>query len=193
MMTSRQRAPAMPMTSCRHQLPCPPAGRTDRLAAAVIAAHPEQGWSLLCNGVITFDDTGAIAAGHIILPRRAATRPPRIGARNAPAALPGRSPSHHRGKIMQAIVSFYLTSMAIAAAVALYMLPTLVAWLRHAPDLAATAVVNVALGWTFVGWIAALAMALRAAHPPVVQSSARSTHRPTHPIPTVGCRRRSAR
>jgi hypothetical protein len=26
----------------------------------VIAAHPEQGWSLLCNGIITFDDGGAI-------------------------------------------------------------------------------------------------------------------------------------
>jgi hypothetical protein len=30
------------------------------MAAKVIAAHPEQGWSLLCNGVIAFDDGGAI-------------------------------------------------------------------------------------------------------------------------------------
>ncbi|HET9168311.1 MAG TPA: DUF5999 family protein, partial [Actinospica sp.] len=31
----------------------------------VLAAHPEQGWSLLCNGVIAFDDLGALlpAAG----------------------------------------------------------------------------------------------------------------------------------
>jgi len=25
-----------------------------------VAAHPEQGWSLLCNGVIVFDDTGEL-------------------------------------------------------------------------------------------------------------------------------------
>jgi hypothetical protein len=30
-----------------------------------IARHPGQGWSLLCNGVIVFDDTGQLAAaGH---------------------------------------------------------------------------------------------------------------------------------
>jgi hypothetical protein len=26
----------------------------------VIAPHPEQGWCLLCNGVILFDDGGAV-------------------------------------------------------------------------------------------------------------------------------------
>jgi hypothetical protein len=30
------------------------------MAAKAIAAHPEQGWSLLCNGVIAFEDGGAI-------------------------------------------------------------------------------------------------------------------------------------
>jgi hypothetical protein len=30
----------------------------DRDAAHVVAAHPEQGWSLLCNGVVLFDDFG---------------------------------------------------------------------------------------------------------------------------------------
>ena len=25
-----------------------------------MAAHPEQGWSLLCNGVIVFEDTGEL-------------------------------------------------------------------------------------------------------------------------------------
>jgi len=29
---------------------------------APVAFHPEQGWSLLCNGVIVFDDMGAILA-----------------------------------------------------------------------------------------------------------------------------------
>jgi len=25
-----------------------------------VAGHPEQGWSLLCNGVVLFDDTGEL-------------------------------------------------------------------------------------------------------------------------------------
>jgi hypothetical protein len=43
---------------CRHQPPCPAADAIDHAAARMISTHPEQGWSLLCNGVIAFDDTG---------------------------------------------------------------------------------------------------------------------------------------
>jgi hypothetical protein len=46
--------------ACHHEPRCPAALAGDRLAARVVAAHPEQGWSLLCNGVIAFDDGGAI-------------------------------------------------------------------------------------------------------------------------------------
>ncbi len=46
---------------CLHTLQCPSAGKPDRLAAAVIAHHPEQGWSLLCNGMILFEDGGTIS------------------------------------------------------------------------------------------------------------------------------------
>ena len=45
---------------CRHTPPCPTAEALDRDAAHVIAAHPEQGWSLLCNGVVVFDDFGEL-------------------------------------------------------------------------------------------------------------------------------------
>ena len=42
-----------------HQPTCPVAdGRTSPVAACTVAAHPEQGWSLLCNGVVLFDDGG---------------------------------------------------------------------------------------------------------------------------------------
>jgi len=41
---------------CTHEPQCPSADATDRDAARVLFAHPEQGWSLLCNGVIAFDD-----------------------------------------------------------------------------------------------------------------------------------------
>jgi hypothetical protein len=56
---------------CWHRPRCPAAAASDALAAVVIASHPEQGWSLLCNGVITFEDTGAIApSGRLIPPQR---------------------------------------------------------------------------------------------------------------------------
>jgi hypothetical protein len=48
------------IAQCPHVPPCPPAGASDREAASVIATFPEQGWSLLCNGVIVFDDTGLL-------------------------------------------------------------------------------------------------------------------------------------
>ena len=45
---------------CPHPIPCPEANSPDADAARVIASHPEQGWSLLCNGIVRFDDTGEL-------------------------------------------------------------------------------------------------------------------------------------
>jgi hypothetical protein len=45
---------------CPHQPLCPSATSPDHSAAHTMAAHPEQGWSLLCNGVIVFDDSGEL-------------------------------------------------------------------------------------------------------------------------------------
>jgi len=59
--------------NCPHQPPCPPADAPDCEAAHVVAAHPEQGWSLLCNGVVVFEDTGDLLPdGRIVAPHRAA-------------------------------------------------------------------------------------------------------------------------
>jgi hypothetical protein len=56
---------------CTHWPPCPPADRPDRNAARTVAAYPEQGWSLLCNGVILFDDTGELLPdGQALAPHR---------------------------------------------------------------------------------------------------------------------------
>jgi hypothetical protein len=56
---------------CPHLTPCPPFEASDREAAAILAAHPEQGWSLLCNGVILFDDTGELLPdGRCVSPCR---------------------------------------------------------------------------------------------------------------------------
>jgi hypothetical protein len=58
-------------TICTHQPICPPAEAADREAAHTVATHPEQGWSLLCNGVLLFDDTGELLPnGDVIAPHR---------------------------------------------------------------------------------------------------------------------------
>ncbi len=56
---------------CRHEPRCPGADAPDREAAHTVATHPEQGWSLLCNGVLLFEDTGEVLPnGEVIAPHR---------------------------------------------------------------------------------------------------------------------------
>ena len=63
---------------CAHQPSCPAA---DANAPHVVAAHPEQGWNLLCNGAIVFDDTGELLPdGRIVTPHRAPVAPLTIAA-----------------------------------------------------------------------------------------------------------------
>ncbi|MFE7900511.1 DUF5999 family protein [Streptomyces sp. NPDC057424] len=53
---------------CAHQPLCP---ATDSPAAHVVAARPEQGWSLLCDGTVLFDDTGELLPdGRVVQPLR---------------------------------------------------------------------------------------------------------------------------
>lgn len=69
---------------CHHTPLCPSAHSGDRDAARLVVAHPEQGWSLLCNGVVLFEDTGEILPdGTVIGPRRG-ERPP--ATRSVPSA-----------------------------------------------------------------------------------------------------------
>ena len=60
--------------ACQHQPRCPGASAPDRTAARVVACHPGQGWSLLCNGVVLFDDAG------ILVPDPSVTTPGRAPA-----------------------------------------------------------------------------------------------------------------
>jgi Family of unknown function (DUF5999) len=53
---------------CSHQPPCPTADARGREAARVVAAHPDQGWSLLCNGVVLFEDTGELLPDRRVIP-----------------------------------------------------------------------------------------------------------------------------
>jgi hypothetical protein len=57
---------------CDHEPRCPGPEAPDREAAHTVATHPEQGWSLLCNGVVVFEDTGELLPdGRIVAPHRA--------------------------------------------------------------------------------------------------------------------------
>ena len=60
---------------CTHHPACPPAEASDHDAARVLRSHPEQGWTLLCNGVVVFDDTGEILPDRrVIAPHRPQVR-----------------------------------------------------------------------------------------------------------------------
>jgi Family of unknown function (DUF5999) len=72
---------------CPHTPRCPDAHAPDREAARTVVTHPEQGWSLLCNGIVVFEDTGELLpGGETIAPHR----PTDIWATTAiiPAAVP---------------------------------------------------------------------------------------------------------
>jgi len=80
---------------CQHQPPCPHASAPDRAAAHAIASHSGQGWSLLCNGIVIFEDTGQLLPdGTAIAPHRPAGP---ISGRPAPAAR------QHRGHATAAL------------------------------------------------------------------------------------------
>jgi len=70
-----------------HRPSCPAAGRhSSPVAACTVAAHPEQGWSLLCNGVVLFDDGGYLLPATT--PARVTRPATRTVTSTAPAARP---------------------------------------------------------------------------------------------------------
>jgi hypothetical protein len=74
---------------CSHQPSCPPADAADREAAYAVACHPEQGWSLLCNGVVAFEDSGVLLPdGRSIPPHRSPQR------RQSPRPVPAGHRTH---------------------------------------------------------------------------------------------------
>ncbi|MFJ4892539.1 MULTISPECIES: DUF5999 family protein [unclassified Streptomyces] len=53
---------------CSHRSSCP---SVDSVAPHIVSAHPEQGWNLLCNGAIVFDDSGELLPdGSVVAPHR---------------------------------------------------------------------------------------------------------------------------
>ena len=60
---------------CTHTPTCPSDDASDCAAARVLFAHPEQGWSLLCNGVISFEDGGALLPHGMAVPAQRSDHP----------------------------------------------------------------------------------------------------------------------
>jgi anti-sigma regulatory factor (Ser/Thr protein kinase) len=60
---------------CQHAPPCPPAHAPARQAARIIAGHPEQGWNLLCNGIVQFEDTGMLLPDGTVIEPHPRSRP----------------------------------------------------------------------------------------------------------------------
>jgi hypothetical protein len=54
-----------------------------------------------------------------------------------------------------------MTLVSVLLLIALYWTPTIVATIRKGPNTRAVVVINFLLGWTVIGWIAALVMACR--------------------------------
>jgi Family of unknown function (DUF5999) len=85
---------------CPHTPHCPEASAPDREAAHTLVSHPEQGWSLLCNGIVIFEDTGELLPdGALIAPHRptdlALDRPVRrvTGSATVTGSVTGRAPA----------------------------------------------------------------------------------------------------
>ena len=64
---------------CAHSPQCPAADSAARTLAVVIADHHEQGWTLLCNGVVHFDDGADLLPGGTIAGHGAISGDPAVG------------------------------------------------------------------------------------------------------------------
>jgi hypothetical protein len=79
--------------------------------------------------------------------------------------------AHHQSSASSAGLSvggFMLFGAITLFCIAAYFLPTVVGAIRHVPNLGSVGVINFFLGWTFVGWIVAMAMAARSQPQPQV-------------------------
>jgi hypothetical protein len=64
-----------------------------------VVSHPEQGWSLLCNGIVMFEDTGALLPdGRSIPPHQPAHL--KVPAEQAGAVLPALEPGLDQGGVL---------------------------------------------------------------------------------------------
>lgn len=61
---------------------------------------------------------------------------------------------------LQVVLTVLIWAAVVVVSIGVYFLPTIIAVSRGIPNEASVAVINVFLGWTFLGWVIALAMAV---------------------------------
>jgi hypothetical protein len=83
----------------------------------------------------------------------------------------------------QTLAAVFTLTVVAATSMALYLLPVIIGWARHVPDLGAIAVVDIALGWTLAGWVIALAMAMRSIPQPAPGIHVIQSISPASPAP----------
>jgi Superinfection immunity protein len=84
---------------------------------------------------------------------------------------------------MNTLIALALITILITAATVAYFLPTLIARLRHSPDLTTVMILNLLLGWTAAGWIVALILAVRRTAPAIQIIGQVNGHIPAIPWP----------
>ncbi|MEU0100416.1 DUF5999 family protein [Streptomyces sp. NPDC006267] len=50
---------------CKHSPRCPDAKAPDRYAAKMVTVNHVQGWGVLCNGIISFEDTNRLTGASV--------------------------------------------------------------------------------------------------------------------------------
>jgi hypothetical protein len=73
----------------------------------------------------------------------------------------------------------FVSSLFFVLAPILYLLPTIEAYLRKHGNLAALSMLNIFLGWTFIGWVVAYILALKKPSEVVVMSPAAASENPS--------------
>ena len=63
------------------------------------------------------------------------------------------------GNILTVILAVVFGALGLAMFVGLYFLPSIFAFRRNHPSKAAVLILNIFLGWTFLGWVVSLVWA----------------------------------
>ena len=68
------------------------------------------------------------------------------------------------------VSAFFAVLLVLVVSIGLYLLPTIQAISRGQPNTTAIIIVNVALGWTLVGWVVAMVWAVKEPEPVIIAS-----------------------